>query len=55
MIGALAAAGLLAGAWYATAGAAHVTTPAPTVTSTTVSLPAKYPYLSAGYMPRAPS
>ncbi|WAZ24929.1 hypothetical protein STRCI_006386 [Streptomyces cinnabarinus] len=46
-IGALAAAGLLAGAWYATAGAA--TSPTLAVTSTTVSLPAKFPYLSAGY------
>ncbi|MGW4913811.1 hypothetical protein [Streptomyces sp. NPDC004270] len=46
-IGALAAAGLLAGAWYATAGAA--TTPALQVTSTAVRLSAKYPYLSAGY------
>ncbi|MFE4963329.1 hypothetical protein [Streptomyces sp. NPDC056660] len=46
-IGALTAAGLLAGAWYATAGAA--TTPALRVTSTVVRLSAKYPYLSAGY------
>ncbi|MFG2934681.1 hypothetical protein [Streptomyces sp. NPDC048282] len=46
-IGALAAAGLLAGAWYATAGAA--TTPDLKVTSTAVALSAKYPYLSAGY------
>ncbi|MFF4543871.1 hypothetical protein [Streptomyces sp. NPDC001435] len=46
-IGALAAAGLLAGAWYATAGAA--TTASLAVTSTSVALPAKYPYLSAGY------
>ncbi|MFJ3303661.1 hypothetical protein ACIPSA_11130 [Streptomyces sp. NPDC086549] len=45
-VGVLAAAGLLAGAWYATAGAA---TTSLTVTSTTVSLSAKYPYLSAGY------
>ncbi|MFF4396394.1 hypothetical protein [Streptomyces sp. NPDC001480] len=45
-IGALAAAGLLAGAWYATAGAA---TTSLTITTTKVSLPAKYPYLSAGY------
>ncbi|WP_105968863.1 hypothetical protein [Streptomyces geranii] len=50
LIGGLAAVGLLAGAWYATAGAA--TTPAaPTlaVTTTSVTLPAKFPYLSAGY------
>ncbi|MFC9680716.1 hypothetical protein [Streptomyces sp. NPDC056948] len=46
-IGALAAAGLLAGAWYASAGAA--TAPALAVTSTAVSLPAAFPYLSAGY------
>ncbi|MFF5138729.1 hypothetical protein ACFY6U_03085 [Streptomyces sp. NPDC013157] len=46
-IGLLAAGGLLAGAWYATAGAA--TTPDLEITSTAVSLGAKYPYLSAGY------
>ncbi|WP_217546910.1 hypothetical protein [Streptomyces sp. GbtcB6] len=46
-IGLLAAGGLLAGAWYATAGAA--TTPGLKVTSTAVSLGAKFPYLSAGY------
>ncbi|MET8975121.1 hypothetical protein ABZX85_05820 [Streptomyces sp. NPDC004539] len=49
LIGGLAAVGVLAGAWYATAGAA---TPAPnlTPTSTLVSLGgAKFPYLSAGY------
>ncbi len=43
---------MLAGAWYATAGAAPTTTAAAgglTVTNTTVSLPAKFPYLSAGY------
>jgi hypothetical protein len=47
VIGVLAVGGLLAGAWYATAGAA----PAPDlkVTSTAVSLGAKFPYLSAGY------
>lgn len=48
-IGALAAAGVLAGAWYATAGAAPTGSPGLTVTSTAVSLSAKYPYLSAGY------
>ncbi|MEU9152510.1 hypothetical protein AB0D59_18630 [Streptomyces sp. NPDC048417] len=47
VIGTLAAAGLLAGAWYATAGAAA--TPDLQVTSTAVSLNAKYPCLSAGY------
>ncbi|WP_089104593.1 hypothetical protein [Streptomyces hyaluromycini] len=46
-IGLLAAGGLLAGAWYATAGAA--TAPDLKVTSTAVSLGAKFPYLSAGY------
>ncbi len=43
---------MLAGAWYATAGAAPTTTAAAgglTVTNTTVSLSAKFPYLSAGY------
>ncbi|KFG00899.1 hypothetical protein IQ62_10965 [Streptomyces scabiei] len=50
VIGSLVAASVLAGAWYATAGAA----PSPaagdlTVTNTTVSLSAKFPYLSAGY------
>ncbi|MFE1883453.1 hypothetical protein [Streptomyces diastatochromogenes] len=48
-IGALAAAGVLAGAWYATAGAATTSSSDLTVTSTAVSLSAKYPYLSAGY------
>ncbi|MFF4591251.1 hypothetical protein [Streptomyces sp. NPDC001388] len=49
-IGALAAAGVLAGAWYATAGAA-TTTVAPNLTPTTtaVALDATFPYLSAGY------
>ncbi|MEV6759368.1 hypothetical protein AB0N16_01715 [Streptomyces sp. NPDC051105] len=46
-IAALADAGLLADAWYATAGAA--TTADLEVTSTAVTLSAKYPYLSAGY------
>ncbi|MFD4602212.1 hypothetical protein ACFWPQ_29800 [Streptomyces sp. NPDC058464] len=46
-VGLLAAGGLLAGAWYATAGAA--TTTGLKVTSTAVTLNAKYPYLSAGY------
>ncbi|WP_369392691.1 hypothetical protein AB5J72_37775 [Streptomyces sp. CG1] len=48
-IGALAAAGLLAGAWYATAGAATPTAADLTVTTTAVSLPAKFPYVAAGY------
>ncbi|MFI1922175.1 hypothetical protein [Streptomyces sp. NPDC020377] len=43
-IGALAAAGVLAGAWWGTAGAA-TTSP----TTTAVTLAAKFPYLSAGY------
>ncbi|UUU30055.1 hypothetical protein JIX56_09220 [Streptomyces sp. CA-210063] len=52
VIGSLVAASVLAGAWYATAGAAPTTTAAAgdlTVTDTTVSLSAKFPYLSAGY------
>lgn len=52
VVGSLVAASVLAGAWYATAGAAPTTGAAagdPTVTGTTVSLPAKFPYLSAGY------
>lgn len=48
LIGGLAAAGVLAGAWYATAGAATVA-PNLTPTSTAVTLAAKFPYLSAGY------
>ncbi|GAA3794192.1 hypothetical protein ACFS5L_37540 [Streptomyces phyllanthi] len=57
VIGALAAAGLLAGAWYATATATTTTAPNTTastadgltVTNTTVKLPTAFPYLSAGY------
>lgn len=52
VIGSLVAASVLAGAWYATAGAAPAPTAAAgdlTVTNTTVSLSAKFPYLSAGY------
>ncbi|EKX68791.1 hypothetical protein PV416_35810 [Streptomyces ipomoeae] len=51
VIGSLVAASVLAGAWYATAGAAPTTTASGglTVTNTTVSLSAKFPYLSAGY------
>ncbi|MDX3244368.1 hypothetical protein [Streptomyces sp. ME18-1-4] len=47
-IGALAAVGLLAGARWATAGAA-TTSPNLTPTTTAVTLTAKFPYLSAGY------
>ncbi|WP_369263356.1 hypothetical protein [Streptomyces sp. R35] len=49
VVGALAAASLLAGAWYATANGATTATTGLTVTNTTVSLSAKFPYLSAGY------
>ncbi|MDX2599905.1 hypothetical protein PV379_18840 [Streptomyces caniscabiei] len=52
VIGSLVAASVLAGAWYATAGAAPSAPSAAgdlTVTNTTVSLSAKFPYLSAGY------
>ncbi|MFG2028901.1 hypothetical protein [Streptomyces sp. NPDC048825] len=51
VVGSLAAGVLLTGAWYATATA----NPAPkaaddlAVTNTTVKIPAKFPYLSAGY------
>ncbi|MEU6347859.1 hypothetical protein ABZ896_00825 [Streptomyces sp. NPDC047072] len=46
LIAGLAATAALVGAWYATAGAA---TPTPAVTTTAVTLSAKFPYLSAGY------
>ncbi|WLW51320.1 hypothetical protein [Streptomyces sp. YU58] len=49
LIAGLAATGALVGAWYATAGAATPAAPNLAVTSTAVSLPAKFPYLSAGY------
>ncbi|ANS68870.1 hypothetical protein SLINC_6646 [Streptomyces lincolnensis] len=49
LIAGLAATGALVGAWYATAGAATTAAPNLTVTTTAVSLPAKFPYLSAGY------
>ncbi|MGP4047644.1 hypothetical protein [Streptomyces sp. 2A115] len=52
LAGGLAATVALAGAWYATATAAPTTKAAAgplTVTNTTVKLPAKFPYLSAGY------
>ncbi|MFF9038432.1 hypothetical protein ACF090_23540 [Streptomyces sp. NPDC014892] len=49
VIGSLVAASVLAGAWYATAGAAPSAAGDLTVTNTTVSLSAKFPYLSAGY------
>ncbi|MHA5050576.1 hypothetical protein [Streptomyces sp. SD15] len=46
----LAAVGVLAGAWYATATPTTTTAAAiPAVTNTTVNLAAKFPYLSAGY------
>ncbi|MFC4498178.1 MULTISPECIES: hypothetical protein [Streptomyces] len=48
-IGALAAAGVFAGAWYATAGAATTAAPNLVPTTTAVTLAAKFPYLSAGY------
>lgn len=47
-VGALAAAGVLAGAWWGTAGAA-TTSPNLSPTTTAVTLAAKFPYLSAGY------
>lgn len=49
LIAGLAATAALVGAWYATAGAAPSTATGLTPTTTTVSLPAKFPYLSAGY------
>ncbi|MGN9757900.1 hypothetical protein [Streptomyces sp. SD31] len=49
LIAGLAATAALVGAWYATAGAATTTAPALTPTTTAVNLPAKFPYLSAGY------
>ncbi|MFJ1968676.1 hypothetical protein ACIO93_08395 [Streptomyces sp. NPDC087903] len=49
VIAGLAAIAALTGAWYATAGAAPSTSGGLTVTGTTVGLPAKFPYLSAGY------
>ncbi|MGW3726180.1 hypothetical protein [Streptomyces sp. NPDC000851] len=49
LIGGLAATAALVGAWYAAAGAATTTADGLAVTSTAVSLPAKFPYLSAGY------
>jgi hypothetical protein len=44
VVGALAVAGLLAGAWYATANGATTATDGLAVTHTTVSLPVKFPY-----------
>ncbi|MFE6619010.1 hypothetical protein [Streptomyces sp. NPDC057740] len=49
LIAGLAATAALVGTWYATAGAATSTAPELTPTTTTLSLPAKFPYLSAGY------
>ncbi|GHE01277.1 hypothetical protein [Streptomyces alanosinicus] len=48
-IGALTAAGVLAGAWYATAGAATPAAPDLTPATTTVPPPAKFPCLQAGH------
>ncbi|MEH0547792.1 hypothetical protein QA802_33370 [Streptomyces sp. B21-105] len=47
-IGALAVAGVVVGAWWATAGAA-TSTPNLTLTTAAVTLAAKFPYPSAGY------
>ncbi|MFF4269594.1 hypothetical protein [Streptomyces sp. NPDC001536] len=47
LIAGLAATAALVGAWYATAGASTAT--GLTVSTTTMSLAAKFPYLSAGY------
>ncbi|MEU6371975.1 hypothetical protein [Streptomyces sp. NPDC046909] len=47
LVAGLAATAALVGAWYATAGAS--TTTGLAVSTTTVSLSAKFPYLSAGY------
>jgi hypothetical protein len=47
LIAGLAATAALVGAWYATAGASTAT--GLTVSTTTVSLSVKFPYLSAGY------
>ncbi|WP_406441479.1 hypothetical protein OHB14_21090 [Streptomyces sp. NBC_01613] len=49
LIAGLAATAALGGAWYATAGAATTATSSLAVTTNTVSLSAKFPYLSAGY------
>ncbi|SDP40848.1 hypothetical protein SAMN04487981_12230 [Streptomyces sp. cf386] len=49
LIAGVAAGAALVGAWYASAGAATATAPNLTPTTTTVTLSAKFPYLSAGY------
>jgi hypothetical protein len=52
VIAGLAATAALLGAWYATAGASTTTAASGSglaVSTTSVSLPAKFPYLSAGY------
>ncbi|MFF3331029.1 hypothetical protein ACFYWX_15905 [Streptomyces sp. NPDC002888] len=49
LIAGLAATAALVGAWYATAGAAPAPAGGLTVSTTAVSLTAKFPYLSAGY------
>ncbi|GAA3786823.1 hypothetical protein GCM10022403_021940 [Streptomyces coacervatus] len=49
VIAGLAATAALVGAWYATAGASTTAAPDLAVSTTSVSLSAKFPYLSAGY------
>ncbi|MFJ3669013.1 hypothetical protein ACIPSE_21440 [Streptomyces sp. NPDC090106] len=50
LVAGLTATAALVGAWYATAGASTTAAAADlTVSTTAVSLPAKFPYLSAGY------
>ncbi|MCI3271516.1 hypothetical protein [Streptomyces cylindrosporus] len=49
VVAGLAATAALVGAWYATAGAATSTAAPLTITTTSVSLSAKFPYLSTGY------
>lgn len=49
LIAGVAAGAALVGAWYASAGAATSTAPNLAPTTTTVTLSAKFPYLSAGY------
>jgi len=49
LIAGLAATAALIGAWYATAGASTTTAGDLAVSTTSVSLSAKFPYLSAGY------
>lgn len=49
LIAGLAATAALVGAWYATAGASTTAATGLTPSTTTVTLAAKFPYLSAGY------